>query len=290
MSIQAPTGQAYPASASQRTLFDAHVHPDLMPNAREVVDECAREGMALLACTVTPDGWLRARDEGMGSWPGVRLAAGAHPWWVADGRVGSEDVDMLCQAIAHDEVRLVGEVGLDFSPRRMGEGDGARAKRDAQTDAFARIARACGDAAEATGMPRVLSIHSVSAATQALDILEAEGLLGDGPRACRCVFHWFSGSCDELWRAINADCWFSVGVRLLGTHRGREYCRLMPADKILLETDLPASFDEPCPIDAVATSLRNAVAAIARACDSTPGGVARTTTANAEALLGSPLG
>ena len=45
---------------------------------------------------------------------------------------------------------------------------------------------------------------------------------------------------DELVRARNAGCYFSVNERMLATKRGREYARQIPLDRQLLETDAPA--------------------------------------------------
>ena len=54
------------------------------------------------------------------------------------------------------------------------------------------------------------------------------------------IFHWFSGTSDELVRARNAGCYFSVNERMLASKRGREYTRQIPLDRLLLETDAPA--------------------------------------------------
>ena len=62
---------------------------------------------------------------------------------------------------------------------------------------------------------------------------------------CSCIFHWFSGTSDELHRAVHAGCWFSINEMMLRTRRGREYARQLPADRLLLETDLPPGENVP---------------------------------------------
>lgn len=102
---------------------------------------------------------------------------------------------------------FVAEVGLDFGKRHG-------MARDAQHSAFERICRAAADAGG-----KVLSIHSVNAASEVLDVLEQTGCVasGDGDGPCTCILHWYSGPFDQLQRAIRLGCFFSVGERMLST-------------------------------------------------------------------------
>ena len=96
-------------------LFDAHCHLDWEADPAAVARACGQRGVALACCTVTPPAFLAARGA-LAAAPNVVLGVGAHPWWVADGRVGQTDVGLAAKLAA--EVSLVGEVGLDFSPAR----------------------------------------------------------------------------------------------------------------------------------------------------------------------------
>ena len=87
---------------------------------------------------------------------------------------------------------------------------------------------------------RVISIHAVRSAGAVLDVLESHRLLIPNPDSPVIIFHWFSGTSDELVRARNAGCYFSVNECMLATKRGREYARQIPLDRLLLETDAPA--------------------------------------------------
>ena len=86
----------------------------------------------------------------------------------------------------------------------------------------------------------MISIHAVRSAGAVLDVLESHGLLIPNPNSPAIIFHWFSGTSDELARARNAGCNFSVNERMLASKRGREYARQIPLDRLLLETDAPA--------------------------------------------------
>ena len=103
--------------------------------------------------------------------------------------------------------------------------------------------------------PKILSLHSVKAAGMTLDILERTGCLG----RCRCIFHWFTGSNEELTRALKAGCMFSVNEMMLRTRRGREYVRQLPADRLLTETDLPPGEHIPFPAAEITASLERTI-------------------------------
>ena len=53
------------------------------------------------------------------------------------------------------------------------------------------------------------------------------------------IFHRFGGSSDELTRLIKQGGYISVNPAMLATKRGRAYVTQVPADRLLLETDLP---------------------------------------------------
>lgn len=223
-------------------LFDMHCHLDRMANADEVAREAVANDMALFCTTVTPADALAARSR-FGTPPNVRVGVGLHPWWITDGRCGEIEIEQAAQLAAAS--RFIGEVGLDFGPRHA-----ANAQR--QLDALEAIARACA------GHPvegRVLSIHAVRSAGEALDVFERHGLTA----SAHCIFHWFSGTSDQLARALDAGCLFSISERMLATRRGREYARQIPLDRLLLETDLPEQLDKPCSADQVEASLMRAL-------------------------------
>lgn len=208
-------------------LFDMHCHLGFADNARELAAALAVRGGGALSATVEPDEFVRMRDV-LADEPAVHVGLGLHPWWLDEGRCGEEDV-ARCAELAHKE-RFIAEIGLDFGKRR-------EASRDVQMDAFRRI---CAVAGEAGG--KVLSLHAVGAAAEVLDVLEGTGCLTfGGEGSCDCILHWYSGPSDQLQRAVRLGCFFSINPRMLQTKRGREYARILPADRLLLETDLPPS-------------------------------------------------
>ncbi len=223
-----------PASALDR--FDMHCHLDFAPDPRVLADELALRGIGCFSMTMDPAAYERA-CAALDGCANVRVGLGVHPWEVpADDEGRLRDLFDAFAPLAA-KTRFIGEVGLDFSPRCFGA-------EDAQTRLFREIAGVC-----AREGGKVVSIHAVQSASAVLDILEET-------RCCSrntCVFHWFSGTSDELKRASDLGCCFSFGPRSLGSRRGRAYAGSLPLGQLLLETDAPDAPQptlEPVPVTA----------------------------------------
>ena len=157
-----------------------HCHLGSMPNADQVAKRAEQLGLVLLNVTVSPtdaNGSARLNHHA-----NVRAACGLHPWWIANGACGEEDVAraaLMCAAS-----RFVGEIGLDFSGERM-------ATAPQQQEAFDWIIQSC---AEHPVTGRVISIHAIRAASEALDTLQRF----DMPHNSTCIFHWFRAPATSL--------------------------------------------------------------------------------------------
>ena len=214
-------------------------HPDA------VADEATALGMGLFDCGVDPRDFARAKKRACNR-SNIFAGIGLHPWWLADGRCGTAEINLLCEVAAQE--RLIGEVGLDFSARFAGS-------EPLQIQAFDRL---CDALVQHPLAGRVISIHAVRSAGTVLDALESYGLLTLSPNSPAIIFHWFSGTSNEFVRARNAGCHFSVNERMLATKRGREYARQIPLDRLLLETDAPAEPQADASARQLITSLKSA--------------------------------
>lgn len=284
-------------------LFDMHCHLDFLPEdaASALVRAAEARGICAFSNTVTPAGYERAHAL-FGTHENVHVGVGLHPWWVTNegvdnpllasetpGRTAaamrkgfSSEAGMTPAAAAvetHDEVApgkneqgaesilslsdeldrlvwlirdtpFVGEVGLDFALRHEDT-------REEQIAAFDAALDACA----AGG--KVISIHAVRSAGTVLDMLEAHGTLDSNA----CILHWFSGTSDELTRAIRLGCFFSINPHMLATKRGRAYVRAIPRERLLLETDMPANEGAAYSIEEWEHDLRAVLAALADACN-----------------------
>lgn len=222
--------------------FDAHCHLDLMLSPDAAASEAAASGLGLFDCGVNPRDFSAANERACRQ-PGIIAGVGLHPWWLTDGRCGPAEVNLLCELAAQE--RYIGEVGLDLSARFAGS-------EPLQIQAFDRL---CDALVQHPLTGRVISIHAVRSAGAVLDVLESHGLLIPNPDSPAIIFHWFSGTSDELARARNADCNFSVNERMLASKRGREYARQIPLDRLLLETDAPAEPDAETSVQSLIRSL-----------------------------------
>jgi TatD DNase family protein len=179
----------------------AHIEPDIAPS----------ELVALRACVFAMTRRLsdyestQARTDA-----GVVWAAGCHPGLVREVRGFS--AARLREAVATTPV--IGEVGLDGS---------ARTPMEEQLAAFR------GALAVAAETPRILSIHSY----QATDLVLRE-LREVRPQAA--ILHWWLGTPVETQEAVALGAYFSVNV---SQTRKWEVLRIVPADRLLLETDHP---------------------------------------------------
>lgn len=196
-------------------MIDLHCHLDLIPKPFEVSSECRRQKLYVLSVTTTPSAWpLSRRLSQQGD--RIRVALGLHP------EIAHERKHEL---VLFDEflpqTRYVGEVGLDGRPELTPH----------QADQKFVFEHVLGSCAKAGG--RILSIHSRRAAGAVLDAIAAN------PTAGRCILHWFSGSKEELRRAVDLGCWFSVGPTMLNSKRGQCLAAMMPMDRLLTETDAP---------------------------------------------------
>lgn len=194
-------------------VVDMHCHLDLYPKPFEVAKECNNRGINALSVTTTPKAWGGSQKLEVGN-SRIRTALGLHPQ-IAHER--SSELGLFDRYLP--EARYVGEIGLDG-------GRGYKKHWDVQLKVFRHILRSVDKAGG-----KIMSIHSKSSASAVLD--ELKNIAGIP------ILHWFSGSRAELTKAIDQDCWFSVGPAMLGSEKGMEIASQIPVNRIFTETDGP---------------------------------------------------
>ena len=201
------------------SLVDAHCHVDLLNDWRDVFRRLESRAQFTLAVTTTPKAWAVERDFCLGC-DFVRVAVGLHPQIVHERL---SELPLLEHAIGLS--RFVGEIGLDASPQH----------RNSLPDQLKVLRRVFSTCAEVGG--RVLSLHSVRAASLVLDLLEDTNVHeGNG-----IIFHWFTGSAAELRRALSMGAMISVNADTLRTAKGRSHALTAGPERTLTESDAPFS-------------------------------------------------
>lgn len=243
------------------SLVDFHCHLDLYADFEESVKSAEQAGVYTLSVTTTPRAWQRNLELTRGTHC-IRAALGLHPQLIAEHH---EEIK-LWESYVH-ETRYVGEVGLDAGSRYY-------RSLDLQKQVFQHILRVC---AKAGG--KILSVHSIRAATQVLDMVES--LL---PRdRGQIVLHWFTGSPAEARRGIDLGCYFSINTAMLNSKRAIDLVTSIPSERILTETDGP--FTQIRGRSARPNDVKVAIDALANLWHSTPEAAAATVQSNLQKLL-----
>ena len=213
-------------------MIDSHCHladEQFAADLDAVVSRAHVAGVDRALCILDPlngDEAVRA-DRVAEVWPDIAFAVGIHPHQagaVDEWAGGPDEVASFVRGAAEARLRTqaIGEIGLDyhydFAPRRT------------QIEVFRR------QIALARELGRPVVIHTREADDDTVEALRAEGR-GDA----RGVFHCFTGDAAFARRAL--DLGFHVSFSGIVTFRNataiREAAAIVPADRLLAETDSP---------------------------------------------------
>lgn len=192
-------------------LFDTHFHLDLQKNRAASIREIEEKQIYTIAVTNLPD--LYRREFGEIASKYIRFALGFHPELICKYK---SQIPLMWDLLP--EARYIGEVGLDYT-----EMEGQKE----QTKFFYGLIERCR-----YDNNKIVTIHSRRAVGKVLDIL------GDNYRF-KAILHWFTGSNEDLRRAIEFGCYFSINGAMMKSKRFLDMLPLMPPNRILLETDSP---------------------------------------------------
>jgi TatD DNase family protein len=198
--------------------FDSHchVHDERMPGGTAAAIQQARSdrvaGMITVGCDrPTSLAAIAVAAEHDDVWATV----GLHPHDAVQG------VDTVVDLLDRPGVIAVGEAGLDYYYEHS--------PRDVQRRAFAEQIQL----AHERDLP--LIIHSRDAWDDTFDVLAAEGT------PTRTIFHCFTGGADEAHRCLEVGAFvsFSGIVTFKSATDVQDAARLVPLDRMLVETDAP---------------------------------------------------
>jgi TatD DNase family protein len=243
------------------TWVDSHCHLQLGADGDGQVQRAAAAGVEWMVCVGTDLETSHHALAFASRHPTVRATVGLHPH---DASRLAAQWAMLEPLVQADACVAVGEAGFDLHYEHS--------PRDEQEVAFrfqVRLAKRAGKA---------LVVHSREAWDETFRVLEEEGV----PE--RTVFHCFTGGPREAARALELGAYLSFSgiVSFKGADDVRAAARLVPAERLLVETDAPYLAPEPfrgTPNEPALVGVVGAAVAAARGVD--PGVVAGATRENA---------
>jgi TatD DNase family protein len=209
-------------------VIDSHCHladEAFAADLDAVLERAQQAGVAGALCILAAGDAAEAERamEVRRRWAAVRFATGVHPHNAGafDGRP-EEAARATREQVARFDACAIGEIGLDyhydFSPRAI------------QRDVFA------AQIALALDLDRPVVIHTREATDDTFAILRHSG-----KGALRGVFHCFTGDREMARQALDVGFHVSFAgiVTFPKAQELREAARLVPADRLLIETDCP---------------------------------------------------
>jgi TatD DNase family protein len=253
-------------------MIDSHVHldADQYPDPSGTIKRANDTGVSAMVVPGIGPASNRKAIELARKYPGVIYpAVGFHP---EQAEHSEDDAIEALETITRerDSIRAVGEVGLPW----YGGGAGDAGAQDAAKQRLARFAQA------AAAMDLALILHAPHrCAGEALAIIREAGVK-------RAVFHWHKSDEQTTRAIIDAGYFISLTPEVAYRERDRDLARMLPLDRILVETDGPWPYGgqfagrltEPA-------MIKDVVAAIAHLRCTTFDEIAAATTANARALF-----
>ncbi len=275
-------GAWIPVPEEQPSLFDAHCHLQDERLARDldaVMERAVAAGVtACMCCGTCESDWDEIRMLAR-RFPGIRISFGLHPWHASHR---TKDWLESLRALLREYPAAVGEIGLDHAL-------GKETFEDQEQVFLTQLSLAAE-------LRRPVSVHCRRAWGRMLELLDHRGWPPNG-----ILFHSYSGGPELVTPLVRRGAFFSFSGAI--THeknvRGRAAVPVVPADRIVAETDAPDLM--PCLADKHPDRFRlphsdinepahlvHVVEAIATLRNWTPVQAAAVTTGNAERFFALP--
>jgi len=210
-------------------LIDTHCHltfDDLAGDIEAVLQRSKASGVTSWITVGTDPEHNRKAIELAGKFDNMYASVGIHPH-DADS-VTAQIITELKELAQNVKVVAIGETGLDFHYNFS--------KQPVQRRVFVQQLKI----AQEFNLPII--IHSRDAFDETMDILEE---FGSGVK--KAVFHCFSGSPEQAEIVLAKGYYISLTgvVTFKNAHKTQQVAKMMPTDRLMLETDCPYMSPEP---------------------------------------------
>lgn len=252
-------------------IFDSHAHYDdaaFDPDREKLLSSLPENGVCCIVNCGSDLASSSASVKLAATHPFLYAAAGIHPECVKDAP--SDALTQLEKLLHEDKIVAVGEIGLDYHFEE-------NAPRETQRTLFAKQVRLALD----HRLPVV--VHDREAHNDTMEILRKLHPAG--------VVHCFSGSVEMAKEVLRLGMYIGVGgsVTFKNARVPVEVARMVPEDRLLMETDCP--YMTPVPFRGRrndSTMIAYTAARVAEIRGVTVDDILRVTRKNAETLFGIP--
>ena len=204
-------------------LFDTHMHLNARQFAEdqeEAIERANSAGVTYMIVVGFDDETIPLAIEIAETYENIYAAVGWHP--VDAIHYQERHLDWLQTLTEHPKVVALGEMGLDYhwdtSPK------------DVQEKVFRQQIRL----AKKLDMPII--IHNREATSDVIRILQEENAAEVGG-----IMHCYSGTVAEVQPCLDMNFYISLGgpVTFKNAHEVKEVAKVIPLDRLLIETDAP---------------------------------------------------
>lgn len=191
---------------------DTHFHLDLFESKERIIKEIDANQIYTIAVTNLPVLFTKLKNSLSSKF--IRPALGFHPELLAQYK---HHIPQMWPLL--NETRYIGEVGLDFKTGIV--------FKELQISFFTELIERCNTLGN-----KILTIHSRQSANEIVSIIGAE-FKG------KIILHWYSGNKTTLKKSIGNGYYFSINYSMVNSNSSRELIKLIPLERLLLETDAP---------------------------------------------------
>jgi TatD DNase family protein len=201
-------------------LIDAHCHYDSY-SGQELdlaLKETRENNILTLGTSMDPDGYARTKNISRSN-PLIIPCFGIHPW---NAHKYADALDIYSTQIK--ESPLLGEIGLDF---HFVKDASLYPQQRRVIEYFLQ---------EAKSQKKLVNLHTKGAENDILEYLRQFQL-------DHFIIHWYSGPLDLVERFLALGATFTIGVAVLDTKHVRKLASILPAERLLTETDNPGALE-----------------------------------------------
>lgn len=201
-------------------MIDIHAHlcfPDFDQDREQVIRECRKQVSGVVVSSARLDEGLLALETCAKNPNFLFPTLGFHPTEGGSEQDAGKILNLL--RANKDKAVGVGECGLDYHWEKD------PAKKKAQRSVFEKFITLAGE------LKKPLVIHSWDAENDCFEMVREKDLT--------CIFHCFSGSRELALEILQSGFYISVSTQICFSKHHKKLAKLIPLDRLLLETDSP---------------------------------------------------